>query len=124
MKAKGEHRPNKLIPLEDFKSWINEYLDDCRVKQIAPLMGEFGLDHNISGDSMTAYSNRPGYAALIKDLKLQSEMVWTRKVEKTGNIGPMFLLKAVHGYSDRQSVDITTNGKPLGVVELPPRKPR
>lgn len=114
-------RPNKIQPTE-FKNRIEKYLKECKEKDIVPLQLEFALLNGIDDETVSRYRLKREYSGALKRLNEFGEVHLQRKLEKTNQVAPMFLLKAKYGYSDRQQIDITSGNQPIGQFILPPRQ--
>lgn len=107
-------------------STINDYIVKCSnekgelIKE--PLLIEVALLLDIDPSTLYEYSKRPDYAGAIKRIKTLGEMFLNRTMEgDKANQNAMFKLKTRHGYIEQQRLDVTTNGAPLGVIQLPSR---
>jgi len=114
-------RPLK-IDLKTFQRIADEYVEECTASNRTPLLTGLALKLDISKEAMNDYSKRPHYDNIIKRIDLITETkIQTKVLDDNKPVGGIFLLKAKFGYRDTQSIDLTSNGETLGVVELPSR---
>lgn len=124
-KPRGHNRSkgSKKISLPEFERLASEYMDEQQKMGLPPFLIGLAVKCDVDEDTVRRYGQTPGYAAVIKRVKQfgHNWLVNYVAAHKTAPIGQMFLLKAVFGYKEGASLDVTSDGKPLGVVMLPKR---
>lgn len=119
---KRTQRPLK-VSLADFVRHTEEFLLECEQNGKVPFLVGLALKCGIDKDTLYGYRENAQYAKYIKKVQNVSENRLLDLVAnaKGASINQIFLLKAAHGYTETNKTDITSNGKPLGVVILPQR---
>lgn len=111
------------------KLLVDSYLRKCEIEGKVPHYPGFAIFIGMDTKSVNYFANKdkdPELQASIHKLKTVYEgnvldRMFSSKIHPSNAI---FLLKASHGYQDRQEVDITSGGKQMGgafIVGLPQR---
>lgn len=125
MKAK---KPTKIgrplkLDLGEFERITNEYLEECKRENKMPFLTALAMRLGVDEDTITQYGKREGFASVVKRVKDTTKIWLQEKLSNTDKplINHIFLAKAIAGLRDNSNLDITSDGKPLGVVLLPKR---
>lgn len=115
----------KYTSSEQMEAKINEYFEHCEAKEQIPTITGLGVYLGfVSRSSLHEYGEKPAYADTIKKAKYRIESgLEQRLVSGKPPIGLIFSLKNNFNWADKQELDMTTNGKDIGVVQLPARLP-
>jgi hypothetical protein len=107
------------------KAKVDEYFVDCKDKGLVPTLTGLGvfLDF-VSRQSLYDYMQTPAFGDIVKKAKFRIEAGYEQRLASgKPPIGLIFALKNGFGWSDKQEMDITSNGQTLGVIALPTRIP-
>jgi hypothetical protein len=84
---------------------VYSYLEKCRKENSIPLLLELAQELDVNKDTITEWQKLPEYSVSLKRVKDASELWMVKGVANEGKpIGKMFLLKANHGYVEKQHV--------------------
>lgn len=113
----------KYTSVEQMETRIEEYFNMCEAKEQIPTITGLGVFLGFSSrSSLHEYGVKPAYADTVKKAKYKIEAgLEQRLVTGKPPIGLIFSLKNNFGWADKQEYDLTTNGKDMGVVQLPAR---
>lgn len=115
----------KYTSVDDFQAQIDAYFKACDDKEQLYTITGLALFLGFAGtDSLRDYGEKPAYASAVKKAKNKIvQQIEERLIGGKPPIGLIFWLKNNAGWADKQDIDITTNGKDIGVVQLPARLP-
>lgn len=131
-------RPLKFKTLEEIQKKINDYFDYCdaRAKKVwddkvqkeymisdpAPYtMHGLARSMGIDRDTLINYSHKKKFFGAIKEARERvAEDVETRMMDGKAQAGSIFNLKNNFGWKDKTEQDITTDGKPLILIDTKP----
>ena len=100
-------RPTKFTPSElETKSQL--YLEERKKEKKAPTLEGLALFMGVSKGTISEYRNRPAFAEAIKKVSLAGEVDLQNKAQD-GKIGAFFMLKTIHGYSEKDKLEISGN---------------
>jgi len=93
---------------EELANLATQYLDKCKEQNLIPLLQEFGTEIGLDSDTLSRYLHDDSvkqYSEPLKKIKSASESGLVRGVVSENKpIGKMFILKANHGYVEKQHV--------------------
>jgi hypothetical protein len=115
----------KYTSVDALNAQIEAYFEDVKVREVLPTYGGLSLYLGFSDvSSLRDYGEKPAYAPSIKKAKSRiTALIEERLISGKPPIGLIFWLKNNAGWQDKQELDMTTNGKDIGVVQLPARLP-
>ena len=107
-------RPPEYATPEDMAKVAAEYFDHCRrLKEKATITGAALYLGFCSRQSLYDYEGKPNFTYTIKRIRLAIENAY----ESNGQTIDIFALKNL-GWSDKQSIDITTDLSQLSEAQL------
>lgn len=116
--------------VEELDKLADDYIAKCEQDGEIPLLQEFGRKIGLTNDMISLYMNNGKYAQYsdpVKKVKEASELYLVKNVIKENKpIGKMFILKANHGYVEKQHVEHSgtfTIGTVLDSLESGKNKP-
>lgn len=116
-------RPLKLNK-DLFPKQVDEYLALCKQTGELPTIVGLASELNIAEQNLhTTYGKREPFMSELKRVKQLASRQIITKLNSTDKplINHIFLAKAIAGLRDNSNIDITSDGRPLGVVVLPKR---
>lgn len=112
------------LDIDTFRAETKAYLAEYVAENKLPTLTGLALRLGINDDSMSQiYGKREPYLSEIKRVKQIGTDWIISKLSSTEKplVNHIFLAKAIAGLRDNSNIDITSDGKPLGVVILPKR---
>lgn len=111
------------LTVEEMEKSVAEYLAQTLAENKLPTLSGLSLALDVAAETISDYGKRPAYVKALKKVTRVGEEMLRQRLWNSEKVlaNQMFIAKAQFGWRDNSNIDITSDGKPLGVVVLPKR---